>query len=120
MNITRVTAVRPFQVCFSSKNIWDTRIGVAVPYIYLTMQNKDAVRSITGTGLKSMVQVNDDVLCLNFVDGGAFVQTPIVIGLQQLENNLLQFDLARSSVGSSGTLLFRRTHCGNFNFTSMP
>ncbi|KAH9765254.1 hypothetical protein KPL70_001805 [Citrus sinensis] len=48
-------------------------------------------------GANSIVQVgnDDNVSCLGFVDGGA-PRTSIVIGGYQLENNLLQFDLASS------------------------
>ncbi|XP_031374155.1 probable aspartic proteinase GIP2 [Punica granatum] len=115
-NITRVGAVRPFEVCFSSKNIPGTRVGPAVPYIYLTLQNKDTIWTITGSN--SMVQINNDFLCLGAVDGGSYVQTAVLIEGYQLENNLIQFDLARSRVGFSNTLLGRQTTCGNFNFTS--
>ncbi|KAM1380189.1 hypothetical protein ACFX2I_021950 [Malus domestica] len=66
----------------------------------------------------SMVYVSNDVLCLGFVDGGEKPRTSIVIGGHQLEDNLLQFDLATSRLGFSSSLLFSRTTCGNFNFTS--
>lgn len=43
----------------------------------------------------------------------------IVIGGHQIEDNLLQFDLATSRLGFSSSLLFRQTTCANFNFTSV-
>jgi hypothetical protein len=52
------------------------------------------------------------------VDGGVNPRTSIVIGGHQLEDNLLQFDLAASRLGFSSSLLFRQTTCANFNFTS--
>lgn len=70
-------------------------------------------------GANSMVSVNNDqVLCLGFVDGGANARTAIVLGGYQLEDTLLQFDLDGSKVGFSSSLLFQRTTCANFNFTS--
>ncbi|KAH9765255.1 hypothetical protein KPL70_001805 [Citrus sinensis] len=71
-------------------------------------------------GANSIVQVgnDDNVSCLGFVDGGA-PRTSIVIGGYQLENNLLQFDLASSRLGFSNSLLLRRTFCSNFKFTSI-
>ncbi|KAJ9697069.1 hypothetical protein PVL29_009020 [Vitis rotundifolia] len=116
MNITRVAAVAPFSVCFSSKNVYSTRGGVAVPTIGLVLQNNSVVWRIFGAN--SMVFVNGDVLCLGFVDGGANPRTSIVIGGYQLEDNLLQFDLAASRLGFSSSLLFSQTICSNFNFTS--
>ncbi|KAL3626099.1 GLC7-interacting protein 2 [Castilleja foliolosa] len=57
-------------------------------------------------------------MCLGFLDGGLSPRTAIVIGGYQLEDNLLQFDLAASRLGFSATLLGRQTTCANFNFTS--
>ncbi|CAK9151054.1 unnamed protein product [Ilex paraguariensis] len=116
MNITRVASVAPFEVCFSSSNVLSTRVGPAVPYIELVLQSESVVWTITGSN--SMVQVRDNVLCLGFINGGSNPRTSIVIGGYQLEDNLLQFDLATSRLGFSSTLLGRRTTCANFNFTS--
>ncbi|XP_010255900.1 PREDICTED: basic 7S globulin 2-like [Nelumbo nucifera] len=116
MGITRVAAVAPFGVCFSSKNISSTRVGPAVPTIDLVLQNQSTFWRIFGAN--SMVQVSNDVLCLGIVNGGSNPRTSIVIGGHQLEDNLLQFDLATSRLGFSSSLLFRQTTCSNFNFTS--
>lgn len=115
-NISRVRAVAPFEACFSRENILSTRLGPAVPTIELVLQNQSTVWRIFGAN--SMVQVSDDVLCLAFVNGGENSSTSIVIGGYQLEDNLLQFDLATSRLGFTSTLLGRQTTCANFNFTS--
>ncbi|KAJ6747287.1 ASPARTYL PROTEASE FAMILY PROTEIN putative-RELATED [Salix koriyanagi] len=115
-NVPRVAAVAPFGACFNSKNIGSTRVGPAVPQIDLVLQSKNVYWRIFGAN--SMVQVKDDVLCLGFVDGGVNPRTSIVIGGHQLEDNLLQFDLAASRLGFSSSLLFTQTTCANFNFTS--
>ncbi|GAV89580.1 hypothetical protein CFOL_v3_32994 [Cephalotus follicularis] len=115
-NITRVAAVSPFDVCFNSSNVLSTRLGYSVPSIELVMQNEATLWRIYGAN--SMVQVSSDVLCLGFVNGGSNPRTSIVIGGNQLEDNLLQFDLAESRLGFSSTLLGRQTTCSNFNFTS--
>lgn len=115
MNITRVTSVAPFDVCFSRTNVLSTRVGFAVPSIELVLQNENTVWMITGSN--SMVQVNDNVLCLGIFNGGSNPRTSVVLGAYQLENNLLQFDLATSTLGFSSTLLGRQTTCANFNFT---
>jgi hypothetical protein len=116
-NISRAPGVGPFGVCFDSKNVVSTRVGPAVPFIDLVLQGQNTpVWTITGSN--SMVRVNDDVLCLGFLDGGPGPRTSIVIGGFQVENNLLQFDLAASRLGFSSTLLGRQTTCANFNFTS--
>ncbi|GMI78081.1 secreted aspartic protease 2 [Hibiscus trionum] len=113
--IPRVQAVAPFGACFNSTGIGFTRVGPGVPIIDLDLPNKEVWRIF---GSNSMVHVKDDVLCLGFVDGGLEPTTSIVIGGHQLEDNLVQFDLAASRVGFSSSLLFQRTTCANFNFTS--
>ncbi|CAN6548066.1 unnamed protein product [Malus baccata var. baccata] len=114
--IPRVKAVVPFRACFSSKNIGVTRVGPSVPSIDLVLQSESV--HWTMFRANSMVYVSNDVLCLGFVDGGEKPRTSIVIGGHQLEDNLLQFDLGTSRLGFSSSLLFSRTTCGNFNFTS--
>lgn len=110
MDVTRVASVAPFDACFSSKN-------TTVPYIDLVLQNEKAIWRIRESN--SMVQVGPNLMCLGFVDGGLDPRTPIVIGGHQLENNLLEFDLATSRVGFSSTpLSAQKTTCANFNFTS--
>ncbi|KAK1395197.1 Xyloglucan specific endoglucanase inhibitor [Heracleum sosnowskyi] len=116
-NVTRVPPVAPFGACFSSKNIGSTRVGPAVPNIDLVLEEKDVVWRMYGAN--TMVRVNKDVLCLGFVDGGEppFI-TSIVIGGHQLEDNLLTFDLVKSRLGFSSSLLFRQTTCSNYRLTS--
>ncbi|KAK9945356.1 hypothetical protein M0R45_010876 [Rubus argutus] len=116
-NISRVAAVGNFEVCFSTENVFSTRLGPSVPEIDLVLQNESTYWRIFGAN--SMVYVSDDVLCLGFVNGGENARTSIVIGGHQLEDNLVQFDLAISRVGFSSTLLGRQTTCSNFNFTSV-
>ncbi|XWS31598.1 hypothetical protein CRYUN_Cryun23aG0090100 [Craigia yunnanensis] len=115
-NITKVAGVAPFEVCFSSSNILSTRLGAAMPSIDLVLQNDNIFWMIFGAN--SMVEVSREVLCLGFVNGGSNPRTSIVIGGHQLDNTLLQFDLATSRLGFSSTLLARQTTCSNFNFTS--
>ncbi|RDX84974.1 Basic 7S globulin, partial [Mucuna pruriens] len=115
-NITRVGPVAPFEVCFSSDNVFATRLGAAVPTIELVLQNQNTIWRIFGAN--SMVSVSNDVLCLGFVNGGENPRTSIEIGGYQLEDNLLQFDLATSRLGFSSLLFGIRTTCANFNFTS--
>ncbi|XP_020599255.1 basic 7S globulin-like [Phalaenopsis equestris] len=93
-NVSRVAAVAPFDLCYDGKGLGSTRVGPGVP-----------------AGVRG---------CFGFVDGGSLPRTSIVIGGYQLEDNLVEFDLANSRVGFSSTLLFRRTTCSNFNFTSSP
>lgn len=115
-NITRVASVKPFGACFDAKSVLSTRIGPSVPTIDLVLQNSNTTWSIFGAN--SIVQVSNGALCLGFVDGGADPITSIVIGSLQMQDNLIQFDLAANRLGFSSTLLGSETTCSNFNFTS--
>ncbi|WOH14389.1 hypothetical protein DCAR_0933908 [Daucus carota subsp. sativus] len=110
--------VSPFGLCFNTSNIATSRMGPAAPSIDLLLQNENVTWTISGAN--SLVLARPDVWCLGFVDGGIKPRNPIVIGSYQLENNLLEFDLARSRLGFSNSLLFKRTTCATFNFTSTP
>lgn len=123
-----VAPVAPFSTCFATQDIGFSRMGPGVPSIDLVLQNEEVVWNIIGAN--SMVQFND-VICLGFVDagtnpstsqvgfvvGGSHPMTSITIGAHQLENNLLQFDLATSRLGFR-SLFLEHTNCANFNFTS--
>ncbi|KAI4317941.1 hypothetical protein L6164_025764 [Bauhinia variegata] len=129
LGVRTIAHVAPFGTCYSVYDISFSRMGPDVPSIDLVLQNKNVVWSIIGAN--SMVRVNNDVICLGFVDAGSnpssslvgFVNggskpvTSITIGAHQLENNLLQFDLATSRLGFS-SLFLEHTNCANFNFTS--
>lgn len=118
-NVTRVSPVAPFDVCFSTKDGNGVPSWPAIPIIDLVLQNEEVFWRIFETN--SMVQVGgggSDVACLGFLDGGLKQRTPMVIGGLQLEDNLLQFDLKSWRLGFTSSLLLRETSCGNFNFTS--
>ncbi|XP_072979699.1 probable aspartic proteinase GIP2 [Typha angustifolia] len=112
--LTPVKPLAPFKHCFDSSKIGSTRVGPGVPSIDFVLQNESVAWKIFGAN--SMVKVAEKVLCLGFVDGGVEPRTSIVIGGHQLEDNLIEFDLARSRLGFSSSLLFRQTTCSNFNF----
>ncbi|CAM8890522.1 unnamed protein product [Rhodiola kirilowii] len=115
--VPTVSPIAPFGLCFNSTSLGSTRLGPGVPQIELVLHTSRVVWTLFGAN--SMVQeVNEDVLCLGIVDGGVNPRTSIVIGSHQIEDNLLQFDLAASRLGFSSTLLGRQTTCSNFNFTS--
>ncbi|KAK1380121.1 Xyloglucan-specific fungal endoglucanase inhibitor protein [Heracleum sosnowskyi] len=115
LNVPRVPSVAPFGACFSAKKIGTAYTGPAVPTIDLVLQSKDVYWRIYGGN--SMVQVNKDVLCLGFVDGGLNSRTSIVIGGHQVEENLLEIDIAASKLGFS-PLLYRKQICANFRFAA--
>ncbi|XP_055815160.1 probable aspartic proteinase GIP2 [Solanum dulcamara] len=115
--VPRVKPVAPFKVCYNRTSLGSTRVGPGVPPIELVLGN---TTSWTIWGVNSMVAVNNDVLCLGFVDGGVEFEptTSIVIGAHQIEDNFLQFDIANKRLGFTSSLLFGQTTCGNFNFTT--
>lgn len=117
LRIPRVQPVAPFAACFDSKRIAGTRIGPAVPPVDLFLENPTVRWRILGAN--SMLEARPGVMCLAFVDGGPRPRgSSMVIGAYQLEDNLVQFDLGKSMLGFSSSLLLRRTSCSNFNFTA--
>ncbi|KAI9128648.1 hypothetical protein K1719_000131 [Acacia pycnantha] len=112
MNMTRVTSLAPFELCFSSKGIDN------VPVIDLVLQSELVRWRIYGRN--SMVRLSSDVMCLGFVDGGLNPEYPIVIGGHQLEDVIMQFDLDTSMVGFSSSLLLKHSSCSHFKSGFMP
>ncbi|KAF9625264.1 hypothetical protein IFM89_020850 [Coptis chinensis] len=103
--------------CFDSSKVGSTRAGPKVPNIDFVLQSENVYWRITGANsLVPIEQAVGSLLCWAFVDGGSNPRTSIVIGAHQLQDNLLQFDLATSRLGFSSSLLSRQTTCSNFNF----
>ena len=96
-------------MCFNATDIPKSKTGPAVPHIDIGFAGgKNECRLY---GANSMLSVNEEVLCLAFVDGGKFPRTSVVIGAHQLENYLIEFDLVSSKVGTSSSLLTRNATC---------
>ncbi|XP_021861435.2 probable aspartic proteinase GIP2 [Spinacia oleracea] len=114
--LKRVTPVAPFEMCYDSGTFGYTKIGPFVPDINLVLQNGVSWRI---QAMNSLVRVQSiQAYCLGFVDGGRNPRASIVIGAYQMEDVLLQFDLAKSSLGFTTSLVPDRIRCSNFNFTS--
>ncbi|KAI3719367.1 hypothetical protein L6452_20264 [Arctium lappa] len=107
--IKRVKSVAPFGACFDSKTAPKTITGPAVPDIDLVLEGNTARLRLYGSN--SMVEVKKNVICLAFIDGGVEPRTSIVLGGYQLEERLLEFDLAASKLGFTSSLLVWNTSC---------
>ncbi|KAF5465638.1 hypothetical protein F2P56_015621 [Juglans regia] len=119
MNMIRVASVAPFRLCFSSKGIESGQSGPKVPVIDLMLQSEMVKWRILGGN--SMVRVNNEVMCLGFLDGGLNPRTSIALGGYQLEDTLLQFDLGSSMLGFSQSLSMMQGSCNSvFKFDSRP
>ncbi|KAJ1427215.1 Xylanase inhibitor, C-terminal [Sesbania bispinosa] len=118
MNMTRLAEVAPFELCFSSRDIGESQVGPSVPIIELVLQSEMVKWSIYGRN--SMVRVSNEVMCLGFLDGGLNQRNPIVIGGYQLEDVIVQLDLATSMLGFSSSLLTENTVCSDFKVGFMP
>ncbi|KAE9618443.1 hypothetical protein Lal_00047281 [Lupinus albus] len=116
-NITMTDSYAPFKVCFDSEDVEGTRLGKTVPTIELVLQNGV---SWSIFGANSMVNINDLTMCLGVMDGGENPTTSVVLGGYQIDNHLLQFDLATSRLGFSPLLFAYQTECIYFNITSSP
>lgn len=116
-DVQRVAAVEPFDACFNSTNIARTLTGPAVPSIDFVFGN-DVVWRLFGAN--SMVQVTKDVLCLAFDnENKSTLVTSVVFAGHQLEENLVQFDIAHKRVGFPSTsLLSKQSSCSDFKFNN--
>ncbi|KAG8370151.1 hypothetical protein BUALT_Bualt14G0087500 [Buddleja alternifolia] len=112
MNLTLVPSVAPFEACFSSKGVENSKIGPKVPIIDLVLQSEMVKWRIFGKNL--LVHVSDEVMCLGFLDGGLSAKDSIVIGGYQLEDHLLEFYLGNSMLGFSSSLLMGDKKCSDF------
>ncbi|KAK6150777.1 hypothetical protein DH2020_015709 [Rehmannia glutinosa] len=115
MKIKRVASVAPFGACFNSKTIGRSKTGRKVPTVDFVLQSKNVYWRFYGSN--SMVRVGKDVMCLAFVEGGVNCcgpTTSIVVGGYQMENYLLEFDVASSRLGFSSSLLLHDTSCSKF------
>ncbi|XP_057956802.1 probable aspartic proteinase GIP2 [Malania oleifera] len=116
MNLTRVAAVAPFGVCFSSEGVGRTAAGPAVAVIDLLLQSEMVRWRIYGRN--SMVEVGGGAMCLGFLDGGSDLGSAVILGGHQLEENLLDFDLENSMLGFS-SMLARETSCSKLRHKIM-
>lgn len=113
----QVKAVAPFGMCFDSRKMQQR--GVAPPSVDFVMDREDVVWRMSGESL--MVQAKPGVSCLGFVNGGLHPRAAIAIGSQQLEENLVVFDLARSRLGFSTSMYSHEMKCSDlFNFNNAP
>ncbi|XP_054816621.1 basic 7S globulin-like [Prosopis cineraria] len=108
----QVKAVEPFGLCMD----WEKMNKV--PDVELVFNKASAVWRISGENL--MVEVRPGVRCLGFVNGGDKPRAAITIGVRQLQDYLVVFDLARSMLGFSPSLLSRGAKCASYNFTASP
>lgn len=111
--LKRVASVAPFEACYDSTTIRNSSTGLVVPTIDLVLRGGV---QWTIYGANSMVMAKKNVACLAIVDGGteprmSFVKASIVIGGYQLEDNLLEFDVASSKLSFSSSLLLHNATC---------
>ncbi|XVF45680.1 hypothetical protein PTKIN_Ptkin02bG0226800 [Pterospermum kingtungense] len=111
MNMTRVAAVAPFGLCFSSKGVRNSVLGPSVPEIDLILQSEMVKWRILGRNSMVKGSKAQEVMCLGLVDGGLEQSSSIVIGGLLLEDNLLEFDLETSMLRFSCSLLLKETTC---------
>nr|BAK06628.1 predicted protein [Hordeum vulgare subsp. vulgare] len=113
----RVKPVPPFERCYDARSLANTRIGYLVPGVTLTLGGG---KNWTMNGLSSMVDIKPGTACLAFarmegVKGRDLAAPAVLIGGFQMENTLLEFDMAKKRLGFVRLPFF--TQCGHFNFT---
>lgn len=113
MNMKRVPPHAGFEVCYGVQGS-----AVVIPLIDLVLQSEMVKWRIYGHN--SMVKINDEVMCLGFLDGGVELKGgSIILGAHQLEDNLLEFDLGSSMLGFSSSLLKLQTSCAQLSLSAV-
>ncbi|XP_021756910.1 basic 7S globulin-like [Chenopodium quinoa] len=116
----RVAPIAPFEACYDPSTLPYTRIGPSVPDINLVLPNGVVWRmQATNSLVYSTLSPNQSAYCLGFVNGGSNPRASIVIGAYQLEDVLVQFDLAKSRLGFTTSLVPDRIRCSRFKFNSV-
>lgn len=96
-NVAAVAPVAPFCACFDTENVEWSEEGVPlnVPVIEMELEVMEQTSPHWRIhGANSMVKVDEDVVCLGFVDGGLRPRSSIVVGGLQLDN-LAAFDASK-------------------------
>nr|CAB3475375.1 unnamed protein product [Digitaria exilis] len=105
----KVSAAAPFELCYKSSMLGNTRLGYAVPDVALVLEGG---KSWTFTGSSSMVDVDGQTACFAFVEmkgvkSGDPSAAGAVVGGFQMEDHLLQFDIEKMQLG------FAKNHIGH-------
>ncbi|KAJ3691749.1 hypothetical protein LUZ61_020913 [Rhynchospora tenuis] len=96
--IPRVAPVKPFDLCYDSRNLSSTRMGYGVPGISFTLQG--GIYNWTIFGANALVMAATNAACLAFLPNQTVQNVPMVIGGFQMENNFLLFDLEKARLVS--------------------
>lgn len=104
-DIPRVNSTTPLEFCFKSTEHFQ------VPQIDMKFADGKIWKVIAANSMK---KISDDVACLAFLNGGDAAAQAVVIGMHQMENTLLEFDVGRSAFGFSCSLGLVNASCGDF------
>lgn len=97
MNISRVDPVAPYDACFNASTFVVMRGGLRLPTVSLGLPDNVEWRILDQRNIVRNVDPN--MLCLDFMDGGLNPRTSIVIGQGTLLLTLLEFDMKKSRLG---------------------
>ncbi|KAI3907912.1 hypothetical protein MKX01_040096 [Papaver californicum] len=92
MNISMVTPVAPFTACYNSSTLPPFNGYRQTPGVTFVFPKNE-----WGVAWWDLIEVNDAVKCVGFVDGGLKPITSIVIGARQI--GFAEFDISRSRLG---------------------
>ncbi|KAL1198792.1 Chitinase CLP [Cardamine amara subsp. amara] len=104
-DIPRVSNTTSLEFCYKSTT------NFQVPRIDLSLADE---KIWTFFAANSMRKVSDAETCLAFVNGGNAPEQAVVIGLYQMENTLMEFDVGRCVFGFSSSLGLVNSSCGDF------
>ncbi|KAF8079812.1 hypothetical protein N665_0999s0011 [Sinapis alba] len=108
IGMSEVPGTAPFKHCFeegaSGKNM-----DVSVMEIGLPGNEREVKWMFQGVNM--VERVSETVICLAFVDGGKKPNEPMVIGIHQLQDYLIEFDFSTTRMAFSDPLVLHNTSC---------
>ncbi|CAH8365284.1 unnamed protein product [Eruca vesicaria subsp. sativa] len=108
IGMTETTGHAPFKHCYeegaSGKNM-----DVSVMEIGLPGNGREVKWRFQGANM--VERVSETVICLAFVDGGKNPNESMVIGTQQLQEYLIEFDFSTTRMAFSDPLVLHNTSC---------
>ncbi|CAH8386251.1 unnamed protein product [Eruca vesicaria subsp. sativa] len=109
MGISQVRSVAPFKNCFDAR----AAAGNNIPVIEIGVPGKIREERWTFHGTNTVVNINKKVICLAFIDAGKKPKENIVVGTYQLQNYIVTFDMSRTELTFSDSLLLHNTSCSS-------
>ncbi|CAN8244093.1 unnamed protein product [Cochlearia groenlandica] len=108
MGISTIPSVAPFKTCFDASTVKN------MPVVEIGLPGRNGEVKWRFHGANTVVNVKDTVMCLAFLDGGKKQKELMVVGTHQLQDYVVEFDLSRTVLAFSESLLLHNSSCSTW------